>query len=62
MDHFEQPGTIPISALNGRASSSKDAARLRQIQADLRLSPKERVIKALQLGINERQRRAQAAK
>ena len=50
MHQAEQPGTIPVWAVNGRPSASADAARLRQIRAELALSPLERVLLAIRLG------------
>lgn len=49
MTGTEQPGTIPVAALHGRPSTSADSARLAQIRADLALSARERMLKALAL-------------
>lgn len=50
MHDTEQPGAIPVWALNGRRSASADAARLRQIRAELALTPLDRVLLAIRLG------------
>lgn len=54
MTERKQLGTIPVSALHGRASRSADAACEAQIAADLALTPLERVRKALSLGARAR--------
>lgn len=43
-----QPGTLPVWALHGRPSASADAARLREIERILRMTPLERVTLALE--------------
>jgi hypothetical protein len=50
MKRDKQPGLIPVSALHGRPSASADAARLQQILADLELTPRQRLEKAIRLG------------
>ena len=52
MDVIDQPGTIPVSALSGRPSRSADAARLAQIRAELVLTPRERMLLALDGGVS----------
>lgn len=45
------PGTLDVSALHGRPSRSADAARRKQIERDLALSVRERMLRALDLGV-----------
>lgn len=46
----DQMGTLPLSVLTGRSSPSAEASKRVEIERDLRLSPLERVEKALRLG------------
>jgi hypothetical protein len=51
MTNRDHPGAIDVSALNGRKSRSADAARVEQIRRDLALTVRERMIRALELGV-----------
>ena len=46
----EQLGTVPLSVLVGRGSRSAEAALRRQIEAELAMTPRERVLLAIHLG------------
>ena len=50
----KQPGALPVWALNGRPSASADAARLEEIECISRMTPLERVVMALELGLRAR--------
>gem|GEM_PF-4509784 len=47
----DRPGTLDVAALQGRPSHSADAARLEQVRADLALGVRERMLRALDLGL-----------
>jgi hypothetical protein len=51
MDDLDRPGTLDVSVLHGRKSHSADAARVEQIRRDLALTVRERMVRALELGI-----------
>ncbi|HSC88488.1 MAG TPA: hypothetical protein VLC09_14495 [Polyangiaceae bacterium] len=47
----KDPGTLPLSKLHARPSASADAARRAQIARELAMTPRERVLRALELGV-----------
>lgn len=47
----DRVGTIPVWKLHGRPSASADAARVAQLRRVLALTPRERVLGALELGL-----------
>ncbi len=49
-----QPGAIPVWSLNGRPSASADAARMAEIERLYRMTPLERMERALLLGLQTR--------
>jgi len=51
MPHEKETGTLAVSSLNGRPSASADAARRAQISRVKALSPRERMLLALRLGL-----------
>lgn len=51
MDAPRRTALLDVAALHGRRSRSADAARREQIRADLALTIRERMLRALDLGL-----------
>lgn len=53
----DRVGTIPVWKLNGKPSASADASRVAQLRRSLAMTPRERVLRALELGVQLKVRR-----
>jgi hypothetical protein len=54
MSSGHQPGAIPVWSLNGRPSASADSARVAEIERTRQMTPRERMERALMLGLQTR--------